>query len=1076
MDKADSSENSSSLSSSSHSSSFTSKSQISSGNEQQVTTPLTIQDTQKINCTVCHQSWAVSSESKSLLPKYCTFCGSALDLADRPPSLTPTLPEHVSFIQGHQPTKTVQFVMGSYQILDRIAQGGMGEVFLAYDTTCGRRIALKRIRADLMNIPQLHNRFFKEARVTSQLTHPAIIPIYAIHQEGSVLYYTMPYVEGETLKQIIQKARQLEKQGERLDHTSSSIPALMRVFITVCQAISYAHSKNVLHRDLKPENIIVGKFGEVLILDWGLAKLLEHSKETLSDSNTEQLIQNPSENAPEECSSSQDASSENVPEEIQHPFHQLTSIGKVVGTISYMAPERAKGNPATVQTDIYSLGVILYQMLTLKLPFHRPSLKQFRKTMNKEVFIDPSQMAPYRDVPEVLASVVKKALSPKADQRYQTVSALIHDVEGYIEGRSEWFLAAQLDIKDKSCWEFQENVLIAEHMAIMRHLEVSDWVTLMISKASIIENVKLEAFVNIGEKGHGIGFLLNVPEAGEREHLNDGYCLWIGSDQYKATKLLRNTVEVLSSPDICLFRHEWYRIRIEKVDKNIHFYLNDVLQFSYISHLPLVGTHVGLIMRDADFQIKEFSVFSGSHNIMVNCLAVPDAFLAHNNYATALHEYRRIGYSFPGRAEGREALFRAGVTLLEQGRKQGNSAEAYTFFDLALAEFDKLHNTPGAPLEYLGKALVYQTLKDYDEELKCYEIACRRYKQHLLFPVLQEHIIYRMHESSRQHRVVAYQLILLVVRQLPSVSVTQNSIKLFTNLKKHWEKLPFILMPEAVEEGQEINRSHFFAIKLAFWLDHVSALVEMAHQFVKPEDLDLFNLINILFCLLRLDHVEEVIKLCTLIEENNLMEHAVVKKGYDYVKAILEDMDNLSAEANADSPFKTFFTVFHLNEVSTRKMDDNAFRFFEYLLDKAMELKCYNIIHVAIAKLKDMEMSEENRLQLDSYVIEAYMWQNEWKKAWDLIHQYPMDLLVRDTSILFFLYGCLLYVLEGKEIGHIHFSGILDVAFPRTWSLGSHYVKRKIAEDHPWFKKAFLWEKKALKKQLALYDHCIMEI
>ena len=242
----------------------------------------------------------------------------------------------------------------------------MGEVFLAYDTTCGRRIALKRIRSDLVEHIQMHNRFMKEARITSQLTHPSIIPIYAIHGQDQQVYYTMPFVEGETLKQILRITRLQEKKGEKLHHIGGSIPALVRIFLSICQAIAYAHSKNVLHRDIKPENIIIGQYGEVLILDWGLAKMLHPD------------------------STEQEFGEDSVDETRERPYHGLTNIGKVVGTVSYMAPERAIGSPANVQTDIYSLGVILYQILTLQQPFKRGTLKEFRETLHLEVLHDPS--------------------------------------------------------------------------------------------------------------------------------------------------------------------------------------------------------------------------------------------------------------------------------------------------------------------------------------------------------------------------------------------------------------------------------------------------------------------------------------------------------------------------------------------------------------------------------------------------------------------------------------------------------------------------------------------------------------
>ena len=142
--------------------------------------------------------------------------------------------------------------------------------------------------------------------------------------------------------------------------------------------------------------------------------------------------------------------------------------------------------------------------------------------------------------------------------------------------------------------------------------------------------------------------------------MNDGYCLWIGSDQNRSTKLLRSTVEVVHAPEVFLQSGEWYLFRIEKFENNIYFYVNNALQFSYISDLPLVGTHIGILSRDADFSLSDLKIYVSSQSVMVNCLSVPDTFLAHKDYATALSEYRRIGYSFPGRAEGREAMFRAG--------------------------------------------------------------------------------------------------------------------------------------------------------------------------------------------------------------------------------------------------------------------------------------------------------------------------------------------------------------------------------------------------------------------------------
>ncbi len=131
----------------------------------------------------------------------------------------------------------------------------------------------------------------------------------------------------------------------------------------------------------------------------------------------------------------------------------------------------------------------------------------------------------------------------------------------------------------------------------------------------------------------------------------------------------------------------------------------------------------GLLHKDSSFDIDSIDVFDASHNASVRCLAVPNAFLSHGLYDLALQEYRRIGHSFPGRQEGREALFRAGIALLEKGKSQKTKQLKEQCLDKALKEFSNLYRTSGAPLEYLGKSLVYDAMGDPEEEAKCLELA-----------------------------------------------------------------------------------------------------------------------------------------------------------------------------------------------------------------------------------------------------------------------------------------------------------------------------------------------------------------
>jgi serine/threonine-protein kinase len=913
-----------------------------------------------------------------------------------------------------------------YQLLESIGKGGMGEVLLAFDTVCGRRIALKKIRSDLLDHPQIRHRFLKEAHITCQLTHPAIVPIYSIQAAQLSAFYTMPFVEGETLKQIIRKTRQQEKKGEKLDHMGGSIPALMRIFTTICQAVAYAHAKGVLHRDLKPENMIIGKYGEVLILDWGLAKYIH------TPSSEDEMPSQPTIPTPKTA--------------------EITRLGKVVGTVAYMAPERALGQPATIQTDIYALGVILYQLLTLKIPFKRGTLEEFRKSMVKEEWIDPVLAAPYRDVPKMLARVTEKCLSRHSQDRYESVDQLIHELENYLEGRSEWFHVAELHVKGKVDWEFQEHVLIAEHIAITRATEEAEWVNLMISRQSFTGNTRIETSVRLGDSGHGLGILLSIPEASERNTITDGYCLWLGSDQHRSTKLLRSNVEVMQASDIFLKRHQWIRIRIEKIEKSIHLYLDDVLQFSYIAHLPLIGTHIGLLSRDADFEIEPLQVYVGSLNLTVNCLAIPDAFLAHRDYAQALSEYRRIAYSFPDRTEGREAIFRAGLTFIEQAKSAG---EKMPLLEQALQEFEKLHGTPGGPLEYLGKALVYQALNESEEEIKCFEIAYRRYPKHPLLPVLQEQILSRMHEVSRQQRIATYRFILLSVLHLPPSTIDTHTRRLFASLQKHWEPLPFI--EEQLPKIATLHHMRRFAIPLAFWLAKPYILGEIIDDLCHTEHPSSIEIANALACLIELgawDYAQHK------INQIQPLSTAVPEMPWEDLELMI---------ACHHQPLQSIFQQFFHSPYS--KLNVSKKRTLLYFLDQALNAHQTDLVHQAMQTLEHCELSFEARLRFNQRHIWALLLEKNWSQAREVIYAYPVELLNKDSTPLHFLYGCWLQGTEGREMAMIHLMGLFHVTYPRSWTLASHELMGDLLQ-RGWLDKAFLWEKRQLYRQLSLYYHC----
>ena len=868
-----------------------------------------------------------------------------------------------------------------FEIIKSLAKGGMGEVFLAKDLTCGRIVALKKIRDDLLKNETIAKRFLREAHLTSRLTHPSIIPIYSIHTQGKSIYYTMPYVEGETLREVLRNTKKCESEGKS-HPIGSSIPTLMRIFLQVCEAIAYAHSKGILHRDIKPENIIIGKYGEVLILDWGLIDSIDpHPQE----------------------------------EELMIDLSPLTKPGKVAGTLAFLAPERALGKGASKQTDIYALGSMLYQLLTLKLPFYRTTLAKFRRLMKLERLLNPREVAPYRDIPDHLAMITKECLQPYPSRRISSVKGIIKALKHYVEGQFEWIETTQLNVDTKKDWEFQENVVLAKHIAITKEIDVMEWVYLMVSKEAFSGNTKLKTRVKLRKEGSGIGLLLCIPEANERKNLEEGYCLWVSNKSEGNSKLFRSNVEVLETTDVGLTEEKWHNLEIEKVENNLYFYLDGSLKFRYLSHLPLTGTHIGLLFRDTHFEMEPLTVSIASHNATINCLSVPDAFFATKNFTQALAEYRKIGTSFLGRTEGREALFRAGITLLEKGKTMRSQKDKKSCLSAALEEFGKLHVTPAGPLEYFGKALVYRELNDVEEEVKCLELSLRKFPKHPLLPPIEEEIIFRLHETSDSDRKEAYHFALLALRFLPHFFDRKDHKRLIDHLTGHWEPLPFL-------EKSPQDR----LIALAFWLTKPLTLLEIAEdKKTSPKDR-----LNAYFALIQLGCMH----LITPPSENALETTILTEE--TTIKEALESV--LSSTKGARSN-RVLYSLFR------KGLDE----------DKAKEiLPFFSKIKRAPQPIKLLH-------------VEALLRDNREKDAEKIFMQHSVD----DDSPFFIPYGAFLAATKGKKAALSHFrTNENSEGAPSRSLLLPLFLKKKLT-----FKSLFLWEQIELLRQLVLFSHCASE-
>jgi serine/threonine protein kinase/tetratricopeptide (TPR) repeat protein len=324
---------------------------------------------------------------------------------------------------GHVRVSTLGPVPGEASKISRYtrsklhAQGGIGKVWLAKDLSLNRDVALKELRPDRLRNPRVWARFVEEARITGQLEHPGIVPIYelTVDSETGQLYYTMKFIRGKTLAEASKEYHDACKAGK---DDPVQFRQLLNAFTAVCQAVAYAHSRGVVHRDLKGQNVVLGDYGEVIVLDWGLAKVLDEQEDLAAELEP--------------------AKQEDVPSEPELSGVEpgagrfKTMQGQVLGTPAYMPPEQAAGKLELVnqRSDVYSLGAILYELLCGNAPFlGSDTLDLLRRV--REVPPEPPH-AIRTGVPRGLEAIALRAMAKNPDNRYATAQELAADVARWL--------------------------------------------------------------------------------------------------------------------------------------------------------------------------------------------------------------------------------------------------------------------------------------------------------------------------------------------------------------------------------------------------------------------------------------------------------------------------------------------------------------------------------------------------------------------------------------------------------------------------------------------------------------------
>lgn len=670
--------------------------------------------------------------------------------------------------------------LGPFELKDVIGQGGMGTVYRAFDPLNNRIVALKVIKETLLKSQKAKKRFLNEAHIQAQLSHPSIIPIFGLEQHKEGLGYSMPFVQGCTLKTLMLKWRDNQNVmplKERLRH-----------FMKVLEALDYVHDKGFIHRDIKADNIFIGIHNDTYLFDWGLAC-----------TQTDQDLKDDSEYEESE---------------------ELTRPGKIPGTLTHLAPERAHGAKGSIQTDIFSLGVVLYQLLTLKMPFYRKDLEHFKKVASSESFVLPSLLNIKDDIDEALDVIIQRALAQDPSRRYTSVKIFIEDLQKVLDGQPVWKDPQNLTLQDPSCWHFQDLLPLGSYLALSQ--KSLSWGLLSVPKMKLYDNYKLviKAKVTADFK-----IYLNLIPTISGFDLENCYIIHIRKDCLIS---LNRCDACLDQTTLFYDQHKDLDIVVENIENHFKIYSQSKLLFEFSLRLPSIAPYVGLMIEDTEFSFSSIEIFQASSAKHVSCLKLGDHLIGHGLFDLAIGEYEKITKSFHDHLEGQEALFRMGYTHILHSRQSLKPSKKR--LNQAIETFEMFKTHKASPWEYWGKALCYKELGLMDEVTKCFELGFRKYPKHVFTKELKEELIVLFSQKSREDKKLALKLAFIALRHLDDSSFYDRYPSMIESLKDELSSVLSILDPLDLSPKQQLILSLAFVLKQDLFLNEILTKSDSASE------------------------------------------------------------------------------------------------------------------------------------------------------------------------------------------------------------------------------------------------------
>ncbi len=648
--------------------------------------------------------------------------------------------------------------IGKYDVIRTLGVGGMGTVYQCIDPDLQRFTAIKvlNMKGQKANAYALKMRFLREALTTAQLQHPSIPPVYEVGKdENGQIFYVMKPIEGRPLSVILESLR----SGDPKAKEEFDLFRLTQILCDICQAIQYAHNKGYIHRDLKPSNIFVGNYGEVYVIDWGLTKIIKEciNQEKISklrdmrekfdiapdiNINTpdvtqtvliEDVMRTKTYGWEEEGGAATDLLEDALAtreislnelsvtrtllledalltkKEEKDLARTLTMQGKIMGTLSYMPPEQALGDIEGLgrEADIYSLGVILYEMLTLELPINSTNLKEAVELKLKGEILLPEFKAPERNIPPELSNIAMQAMNPIPEERFRNAREFNNSLEYWLEGKSRFRRANKPSLNQKDFKTIPKSAELAweissDHIATRENKQ--DENAYLIFKDDFIGDVLFSAdFIAYPEdederdgKINEFSIVMNATTPKPWKGYMDGYTVHLGADNNTRAYISRHGVEALSNEYLTIEPRKRYQLEVEHSGSNIKVSLNRQIVLLYKESSPLIGAQFGFLHCGKNIIFSDIKIRTRGLPNKVSALDVPEALMTEDCFEGAMKRFIAISQGHKNRFLGAWALYRAGVASYLMNRKRSD----------AMSIWKPMKKGPYSIFEKLGRASI----------------------------------------------------------------------------------------------------------------------------------------------------------------------------------------------------------------------------------------------------------------------------------------------------------------------------------------------------------------------------------